>query len=146
MPKCDMNYCKNKTNLLIYNGKTICLSCKTEWIAEEEEPYCYLCGCEYNARIDEGQYYDRDNEPVYAHEGGKSLLDEVQNTIKYFICGECKIELYAQNVEIEQQCDICRAYKVIGTNSIKNLKNKTIWTCDNCLPKVQTIIDALAQD
>lgn len=142
MPKCCTKYCRNK-NLITFKDKLMCNDCKIEYIAQEEEPNCYLCGIDYMQRIDEGQYYDRNNEVEYAHEDGKTIMEEGKDEIKYFICGPCKIELYAPNIKIDPPCHICRGYKV-GTNSIKNLKNKKIYTCNSCLPKVQEIMNVLS--
>lgn len=141
MSKCFMSRCKNTSGLSIYNGNTVCLKCKTEWIAEETTPNCYLCEREYFARVDDGQEFDNNTNPEYAYEGGKLFLKDGKNEIKYFICGECMVTLRAHKEP--PRCEICVIYGKHGetVTKIKNLGNKKINVCNNCQPKVETILD-----
>lgn len=141
MSKCYMSDCQNRTNLSKYSGETVCLKCKTDWIVADTEPNCYLCEREYHSRVDAGEEFDDNSDPKYAHDGGESFLEDGKDELKYFICGECMATLNA--VKQKPRCEICIMYRKHGDTitKIQNLGNKKINVCNNCQPKVETILD-----
>lgn len=141
MPKCQMSSCRN-TDISKYKNKMICKKCIEKWILEETQPKCYLCESEYWWRVDEGDQYDCNTNPEYAHDGGQGFFEG--NQLKKFICGTCNLKLNEKRAK--KGCEICIIAGKHGNSisKIKNINNKNIIVCNNCFPKVQEIMNVLS--